>query len=225
MTAWMQKYPWMPFVAPFATFMLLLSVLPPLGLPPLVEGLLRVGLPALVISLGSGPLQKLRPTRPVATVVVGALVFVLWILPDQLIPGYRDPVLFQNGVIGRVASTMPAEARSDLPVLVLRFLRAAVIVPIVEELFWRGWLPRWIDRMDDFGARPLGAFTGFSFVASSILFGLEHGSFWDVGIVAGAIYNWWMMRTKSLGDLVWCHGVTNALLSGWVIGMGQWQYW
>lgn len=225
MASWMTRFPWLPFVAPFAAFMVLLAIVPPLGLPPLAEGLIRVVVPAVVILLASVPVLNLKPTRPLATIGIGALVFVLWILPDQLIPGYRDSVLFQNGVIGRVASTMAVESRSDLIVLLLRFGRAALIVPVVEELFWRGWLPRWIDRMNDFRQRPLGAFSGFSFVAASVLFGLEHGSFWDVGIVAGAIYNWWMMRTKSLGDLIWCHVVTNALLSGWVVGMGQWQYW
>ena len=225
MTAWMTRFPWLPFVAPFAAFMVLLGLVPPLGLPPIVEGLIRVAVPALVILLASMPALDLKPTRPLATIAIGALVFVLWILPDQLIPGYRDSILFQNGLTGRVESTMAVEARSDLIVVGLRFFRAALIVPVVEELFWRGWLPRWIDRMDDFQARPIGAFTGFSFVAASVLFGLEHGAFWDVGIVAGVIYNWWMMRTKSLGDLIWCHAVTNALLSGWVVGMGQWQYW
>ena len=219
------RHPLVPFVLPFAVFMALLGMAPLVPAPAWVWAVLRVGLPALAIVAVSLPALDLRPTRPIATAVVGTLVFLLWILPDQLIPGYRNSVLFQNGITGYVASTVPLADRADWLMLSLRFLRAVMVVPIVEELFFRGWLPRWIDHGEDFRLRPLGAFTVFSFVASTALFGLEHGSFWDVGIVAGAIYNWWMIKTRSLGDLIWCHAVTNALLSGWVVGVGQWQYW
>ena len=34
-----------------------------------------------------------------------------------------------------------------------------------------------------------------------------------------------MLRTKSLGDVTLAHAVTNALLSGYVLMTGQWQYW
>jgi CAAX prenyl protease-like protein len=79
--------------------------------------------------------------------------------------------------------------------------------------------------MDDFASRPLGAFTGLSFGASAVLFALEHGSFWDVGLAAGLVYNLWMAKTRSLGDLIACHAVTNTCLAGWVLATGQWQYW
>jgi membrane protease YdiL (CAAX protease family) len=46
-----------------------------------------------------------------------------------------------------------------------------------------------------------------------------------VGLLAGLAYNWWMQRTRSLGDLVLAHGVTNACLSVYVVATGQWQYW
>lgn len=217
--------PWVPFVLPFAVFMGLLAVAPSLGLPPTVEGLIRVALPAVVLWAVSRPVIDLRPTRPWATVAIGAAVFVLWVGPDYLFPGYRESVLFQNALVGRAESSMPVEARTDVVVLILRFLRAAAVVPVLEELFWRGWLPRWIDRSDDFLARPLGAYTAFSFGVTALLFGLEHGAFWDVGIAAGLIYNWWMLRTRSLGDVIWCHAVTNALLGGYVVAMGEWKFW
>ncbi len=217
--------PLLPFVLPFAVFMVLLALAPRLPGPPVLWAVLRVGLPALAILAVSLPVLDLRPTRPLATLAVGAVVFGLWILPDQLFPGYRSSALFQNALTGRVESSLSLADRASGLLMGLRFVRAAVVVPIAEELFWRGWLPRWIDRSEDFRIQPLGAFTTISFIAGSVLFGLEHGAFWDVGILAGVIYNWWMIRTKSLGDLIWCHAVTNALLSGWVVGLGQWQYW
>ncbi len=221
----LERYPSLRYVLPFAVFMVWLGVGPALPVSPRVEAVIRVTVLLAVIALVARPVLSFRLERPVATVLVGVGVFVLWILPDQLIPGYRESVLFQNGITGRVESSVAVESRTDLFVISLRFLRAALIVPIVEELFWRGWLPRWIDASDDFRRRPLGSFTTFSFVATVILFGMEHGPFWDVGIAAGIVYNWWMIKTRSLGDLIWCHAVTNACLSGWVVVAGHWQYW
>ena len=219
------RHPWVPYVVPFVVFMAMLVIGPALPVSPRVEAVVRVAVLALVIALVARPVLTFRLTEPVGTFGVGILVFVLWILPDLLIPGYRDSILFQNRLTGMVASSMPVEARIDPLVISLRFARAAVIVPIVEELFWRGWLPRWLERMDGFWTVPLGEFSRYTFWATAILFALEHGPFWDVGLVAGLIYNWWMRRTKSLGDLIWCHGVTNACLSIWVVGMGDWRYW
>jgi CAAX prenyl protease-like protein len=79
--------------------------------------------------------------------------------------------------------------------------------------------------MDDFRKTPLGHFTRFTFLGTAVLFALEHGPYWEVGLLAGLAYNWWMVRTKSLGDLIWCHGVTNACLSAWVLVTGDWHYW
>ena len=220
-----ERHPWVPYVVPFAVFMAWLVIGPKLPVPPRAEAILRVTALVAVIAAVALPVLSFRLTQPLGTIGVGVLVFVLWILPDLLIPGYRASILFQNQLTGKVASSLTAEVRTDWVVIGLRFVRAAMIVPVVEELFWRGWLPRWLDRMDGFWTVPLGEFSRYAFWATAILFALEHGPFWDVGLVAGLIYNWWMQRTKSLGDLIWCHAVTNALLSGWVVGAGQWQYW
>jgi len=100
-----------------------------------------------------------------------------------------------------------------------------VAVPILEELFWRGWLMRWIIDPQDFEKVPLGTFAPAAFWLTAILFASEHGSFWDVGLAAGIVYNWWMIRTRNLWDCIIAHAVTNALLAAYVIGAGQWQYW
>jgi CAAX prenyl protease-like protein len=108
--------------------------------------------------------------------------------------------------------------------LAWRSARAVLIVPFVEEVFWRAWLMRWLIR-SDFRTVPIGTFQASSFCTVAVLFALEHGAYWDVGLVAGVLYNWWMVRTKSLADCVLAHAVTNACLSAYVITQGQWQYW
>ncbi len=110
-------------------------------------------------------------------------------------------------------------------VLALRFVRAVLIVPIIEELFWRAWLPRWFDRAKDFREIPLGQYSRAAFWLTAFLFASEHGALWDVGLAAGLLYNWWMKRTRSLGDLILAHAVTNACLSVYVLTRGRWEYW
>lgn len=64
-----------------------------------------------------------------------------------------------------------------------------------------------------------------AFWVVAVLFGVEHGPLWDVGIVTGVLYNWWMVRTRSLGDLILVHAITNACLSAYVLASGKWEYW
>lgn len=178
----------------------------------------------LALLLVSRPVIDLRLSQPVATIVAGVAVFLIWIGPDALFPGYRSHWLFQNRFTGAVAATISETGRSDTLLLTLRMVRAIVIVPIVEELFWRGFLMRWIIR-PDFEKVPLGTYETRAFWITAILFASEHGPYWDVGLVAGAIYNWWLIRTRCLGDVIWAHAITNGCLCGYVLLTHKWEYW
>lgn len=220
-----ERYPSLPYVAPFATFMLLLVVGPRLPIPARVEAVLRVALVTAVLLLCSRQVISLQVRHWATSIALGIGVFALWIAPDVLFPDFRSSWLFTNGLTGKVEGTVPEDVRHDTLVLSLRFARAAILVPIVEELFWRGWLPRWIDHREDFRKVPLGQFTTASFLLTALLFASEHGAMWDVGLAAGLLYNFWMQRTRSLGDLILAHAVTNACLSAYVLSRGRWEYW
>ncbi len=218
------RSPSFPFVAPMALFLILLAVqdyLKPLGW---WEFPLRVLILAGVLWLFSRSVIDFRVCKLAGSIALGLAVFLIWIAPDVLIPGYRQHWLFSNALLGRVATAIPAGLESDPIVLVFRTIRAAILVQIIEELFWRGWLMRWLIR-SDFRAVPLGTYETRAFWIVAVLFALEHGPYWEVGLVAGILYNWWMVRTKSLGDLILAHGVTNLALSLYVIVSKQWQYW
>jgi CAAX prenyl protease-like protein len=207
-------------------FLLLLVVGPQLGLG-IWEYPFRFFALAAVLWVTSRNVVDLRCAAPALSVIVGIAVFGLWILPDLLWPGYRQSWLFTNSLTGAPETSIPsAELMSPMSpmVLLFRVLRAVVIVPIVEELFWRGWLMRWlIDH--DFKRVPLGTYAPGAFWITAVLFASEHGPYWDVGLVAGIIYNWWMVRTRRLGDCIVAHAVTNAVLCGYVLWSGRWEYW
>jgi CAAX prenyl protease-like protein len=221
----MHKHPAVPYVAPFAVFLLCLLIAGRTTIPQPWESVAWVGVVAVTIALTSRQLVAgLRLSSGVMSVLVGVGVFLLWVAPDALVPGWRESWVFQNSITGHVKiSIAPAELSSPL-VLWLRVVRAVVLVPILEELFWRGWLPRWIQDTK-FERIPPGTFTAFAFIVTAVLFAAEHGPFWEVGLLAGLVYNWWMWRTKSLGDLVLAHAVTNACLAGYVVLTQQWQFW
>jgi CAAX prenyl protease-like protein len=216
-------HPALPYVVPMATFMLLLVVGEHLGLGPW-EYPLRVVLLVIVLFVFSRRVIDLRVSRWVGSTLVGVAVFAIWIAPDVLWPGYRDSWIFQNAMTGTVTSSVPAEYRDMQWVLWSRALRAVILVPIIEELFWRAWMMRWLVE-PDFRKVPLGTFTPLAFGATAVLFASEHGAYWEVGLAAGLIYNWWMIRTRSLGDCILAHAVTNGLLSAHVVLNDQWQYW
>jgi len=210
----------LPYVLPFATFIAFL------GLQSLfpVPQWLKFALPLLVIILVSRPALKGRLVSPLASIALGIAVCVLWVGPEIVFPGYHHSVLFSNSLLGHPASSAIPAQKSDLVFIVFRVLVSVVTVPILEELFWRGWLMRWlIDPR--FEGVPLGAYSAQAFWIVAAMFASEHGSFWDVGLVTGVIYNWWIIRTKSIWDCILMHAVTNACLAWYVLHYDQWMYW
>jgi len=206
-----------------AVFMLFLVIGEQLGLGPW-EYPLRSILLTAVLWVFSRRVIDLRAPQWRGSLVLGIVVFAVWIAPDVLWPSYRASWIFQNPLTGTVQSSVPAEYQGMPMVWASRAIRAVVLVPIIEELFWRGWLMRWLIN-PAFQTLPLGSSTPAAFVTTAVLFASEHGAYWDVGLVAGLAYNWWMVRTKSLGNCIFAHAVTNGFLSGYVLITRQWHYW
>src|ERR1019366_4480059 len=121
-------------------------------------------------------------------------------------------------------SSLAIHLKANIAFMLLRSISSAILIPILEELFWRGWLMRWlIDK--DFLNVPLGKYAPSAFWILALLFASEHGPFWEVGLAAGIVYNWWIVRTRNLADCILAHGITNAVLCVYVLATGQWQYW
>ena len=194
-----------------------------LSVPPQVGYPIRSALTLLVLLLVSRRCTKLRPARPLASIGIGLVVFAVWIGPDALF-GYRHHWLFENFIAGAAGSSLPPDLQRNTAFLLIRAAGSTLLVPIVEELFWRAWLMRWLIERD-FLSVPLGAYLPSAFWLTAVLFASEHGSYWEVGLAAGVVYNWWMIRTRSLADCILAHAVTNGALAAYVIATGAWQYW
>lgn len=213
----------LPYVLPFAVFLAFLAIQKYLPIPPTLEYAVRDLLLAVVLFAVSRHVIELRSFHRLETVILGVAVFLVWLGPDLIFPGYRQHWLFQNAILGHLA-TPPESVIRDPVVLWPRIIQAVIIVPILEELFWRAWLMRWLIS-PQFEKVPLGAYQAGAFWITAALFAAEHGPYWDVGLVAGVAYNWWMVRTRSLGDCILVHAVTNACLCGYVVATRHWEYW
>ncbi len=220
----MQKYEksWR-YAAPFAVLMALLGAGGLFHLDPGYAYSLRTIAVTAALVLCSRQLVKLRASVPLGSVLVGLAVFAVWIGPDVLWPGYRDHWLFSNSITGRAAAVHPDPGNRALLVY-FRVSGSVLLVPIVEELFWRAWLMRWLIN-PEFQKVPLGTWSAQAFWITAALFASEHGAYWEVGLAAGAIYNWWMVRTRSLADCILAHAVTNGALAAYVLLTGRWEYW
>lgn len=212
------------YVLPFAVFLALLALQKYFPLPANVEFTVRDLLLAGVLFGFSRHVIQLWPSRLIESVTLGIAVFIIWVGPDLLWPAYRQHWLFQNSILGQLTVTIPGSVLLSPSVLWPRILQAVIFVPILEELFWRAWLMRWLIS-PHFEKVPLGAYQAGTFWITALLFASEHGPYWDVGLIAGIAYNWWMIRTRSLADCILAHAVTNGCLCWYVVATHRWEYW
>lgn len=191
-------------IAPYAAWMALMSVLPSTAAMYAV----RTAVVALLLAAefawwwrdgGACPVRL--PSASLAWgLAAGLLVFVLWILPEQVDwPWYRAWCIVGEGGTRAVAE-------SGAALVALRLVGSAFVISVAEELFFRKWL--------------IG-FAGFGWMVA--LFAVEHDR-WLVGALAGAVYGWLCLR-RGLGAAIVAHATTNLVLGLWVLRTGQWQFW
>src|SRR4051794_13406430 len=148
------------YVAPFLAFVGLMALERITPLPPQWLYPLRFLIVATVIATISWPYLSLRPKAPLASIAIGLLVFVVWVAPDLLF-GYRHHWLFENSVTGVASSSFSPHLKKNVVFMAIRFAGSALLVPILEELFWRGWMMRWLVDTH-FLKVPLGTYTAFA---------------------------------------------------------------
>jgi exosortase E/protease (VPEID-CTERM system) len=146
-----------------------------------------------------------------ASVLAGLVVAAAWIATDPEPSGGSELRLWLEGQSAMVAAAW----------LVLRVLGAVVMVPIAEELAFRGFLHRWLTARK-FESVPIGQFSLIAFAVSSLLFGLMHER-WIAGAVSGAIFALVMYRTNRLSDPIAAHATANAAICAWAIACSQWS--
>jgi hypothetical protein len=162
---------------------------------------------------------EFHPLRQPALVGgIALFVFLLWIAPQHFFH-------FPARLAGFNPDQLAGEPLLYWTSLGLRFLRLVVVVPLVEEIFWRGFLLRSLIS-ERFEAVPFGAFSWLSFTVVTLAFALSHAmADWPAALVTGALYNFVAYRTKSLASCVLAHALTNLALGLWIVATRQWGFW
>lgn len=141
----------------------------------------------------------------------GLAVGVAWIA--------TDPGRGQETPLGAWIAAVPAWVL--ITWLALRLLGSVVLVPIAEELAFRGFFARWLISTR-FETVSFGQFQLLAFAGSSIAFGLMHQR-WLTACLAGAVYALLMYRTKRLSDPIAAHAVSNLAIVAWAVAARQWS--
>ncbi|MEE4252691.1 MAG: CAAX prenyl protease-related protein [Desulfuromusa sp.] len=154
-------------------------------------------------------------THTVASILLGLLVFVLWVNMDWGFATFGETKGFDPFLID--------DATTRNLLIFFRLFGAALVVPVMEELFWRSFMLRYVITAD-FSSVRIGTFTLTSFLIGSVLFGLEHNLIL-AGIMAGVAYSGLLYWTKSIYQCILAHSVTNLVLGIYVLQTGNWQFW
>lgn len=181
---------------------------------------IKAGLVALALALLWRHYTELKsyalPLRHwVLSLVVGLLVFVLWIKLDA------DWMLI--GELGNGFNPTDANGKVDWMWVAFRLSGAVLVVPVMEELFWRSFIQRWLQKADFLSLNPAQIGLKAVLIASA-LFAVEHLQ-WLAGLVAGVAYGWLYIRTRNLWAPIIAHAVTNGALGAYVVNTRQWGLW
>jgi CAAX prenyl protease-like protein len=108
---------------------------------------------------------------------------------------------------------------------VMRIIGAVVVVPVMEELFWRDFLWRSILAPNDFKLADVGEWDWKAYLIVAVAFSLVHGNWWLTAIVWGLMVGALLVHTKGLGACIVAHATTNLLLAAYVLYTRQWHLW
>jgi exosortase E/protease (VPEID-CTERM system) len=145
---------------------------------------------------------------------VGAGIFLVWMAAAHF--------LLPPGAMPERLAAAPAAVRAGW--IASRIFGSVLIVPIAEELAYRGYLMRRLIQAD-FESLPFHAVRWPALALTAVVFGLAHGALWLPGIVAGLAYGLLVIRCGRLGEAVAAHATTNALIAASALLWGQWQLW
>lgn len=177
-----------------------------------------------------------KPWRGLAwAVLFGLLGIAVWVLPAWWYvraavptpPAWWEWLGLVDRLEGFDPTIFPVGGAAYCTTVGLRFLRMVLVVPLVEELCWRGWLMRYVQAGEkSFTKVPFGrhSWRAFWVVTLAVVF-IHQSSDWAAAFVWGSLMYVLAVRTRSLGACVVMHAVGNLLLGLYVMKTQQWGFW
>jgi CAAX prenyl protease-like protein len=169
---------------------------------------------------------------PLAFVVgVVGVVLWIWLCRLQLEPKLLGPLGLGSIIdMGERPAYNPLEQLAACTIcaysfLAIRFLGLALIVPVIEEFFLRGFLMRYISDDHHWPELSFGDISRGGLVVGTVVPMLMHPAELLAAAVWFSLITWLMLRTKNIWDCVAAHALTNLLLGIYVVTQHQWQLW
>lgn len=151
------------------------------------------------------------------SIAIGLGVFVVWVGLDKVIDYPR---------LGSRTGFDPDSLHGSAwwpTFLIFRLYGLVLMVPVMEEIFWRSFLPRYLTRAD-FQSLPVGTFSAMGLWVMVAASAVAHPE-WLAAVVASLAYALWLRRSRSLFGAIVAHATTNAALGGYVLATREWHYW
>lgn len=179
-------------ILPFAVFMFSALVASTLSQTPSAVYPIRVALMVGVLALVWPYFRALSWRVDPMAIGVGALIAAYWVLVPV---AESDTAVPYGGLTGLLLVLW----------FVARGFGTIVLIPIIEEVFFRGYL----EKRLRFGSGT--AYLIIAAVLSATLFAALHGR-WAEAFVAGLLFSWVAWRRDNITDAIVSHSVANALI-------------
>jgi uncharacterized protein len=216
----LNRSPLVARVAPYVIFVALTALQGKLG-----EGsqywvyLTKTAIGAVLIWATWPIVTEMRWAFSWEAVAVGIFVFVFWVGLDPFYPHFM-----KIDMVWQPLRDFGEGSALAWGVMIARVIGMTLIVPPLEEVFYRSFLYRYIVKVD-FLSVPFKQFDLRAFLLTAAIFGSVHGNQWPVAILCAFCYQWLVLRKGRLGDAMTAHAITNLLLGAYIIWKRQWHFW
>ena len=212
--------PWIYYAAPMALFLVLTPLEAKLG--PYYTWIYFAKIvfvtAALILCRRAWADIRFEARLVLPAAALGAVLCAVWVGVDKSIP---YPHLGVRAAFDPFASISQPTNRALF--LAARFYGLVVLVPVIEELFWRSFLLRWITA-PKWESIPLGTFSRTSFALVAAAFGIAHPE-WLVAVIFACVMALLLRQTRSLFACIIAHATTNLCLGLYVLSTHDWMYW
>lgn len=198
-------------------FVLYLAVTPVLGLfldEPMYAGYVIKTILVTAVLLYYWKQYNIRFRLDFLAIGIGIAIFLLWVGIEGFYPHIGEPSAFNPYLF---------EGFTAVLLIIIRVFGAIVTASIVEELFVRSFLIRYLVK-EDFENVRQGTFTWLSFIITVLFFGFSHQR-WLAGIITGVLLTLLLYKRKNIGSCIIAHSVANACLAAFVLTTENWFFW
>lgn len=170
----------------------------------------------------------------------GVIGIALWILPTHLYtsfdlgnsyekeaPWFYEYLGLAERAEGFDAGVFTKDSVKYWIAIVLRFVRAVILVSLVEEIFWRGFLMKFVMKKSaDYSKIAFGEHSWRSYFIVTFFFTMVHQPVdWLGAIIFGTIMYFVAIKTKSLFACFLMHFVANFLLGCYALQYSKFGLW